>query len=276
MSLYRDYTPLHFNGREFVSGNEVDLYAEVLKHIIRNDKYRDVETIRKNIRDHIPDLGTLLDLNSAILIEEGMLPEEITGLRLLRSLFFAAERRSFVDHPKLGRLEWASEFLISRLHMLPFECFTMLCLTEDGLLKDEVLLGIGNRNSVTFDLRRIERMIRKVQPHSVVFAHNHPGNTTTPSLHDIECTRYAFPRLKKLGVPLLDHLIITVHGSTSMRANQYIREMQWLAQAPGHWNLEHWLQKDEGWPKICNRLDLSCFFGYEYQSRLWPPPVKDD
>lgn len=47
---------------------------------------------------------------------------------------------------------------------------------------------------------------------AIMVAHNHPSGTNEPSNEDIEVTQ----RLKKsgelLGVPLLDHLILTVDG----------------------------------------------------------------
>lgn len=56
----------------------------------------------------------------------------------------------------------------------------------------------------------------------VVLAHNHPSGNATPSSEDIETTKRMVEAGKLLGINLLDHIIITDTGHTSLREEGYI------------------------------------------------------
>ena len=54
----------------------------------------------------------------------------------------------------------------------------------------------------------MERVIKN-RAKSVIFAHNHPSGSISPSKKDIELTQYMYDSLKLLEIRLLDHIIIT-------------------------------------------------------------------
>lgn len=51
---------------------------------------------------------------------------------------------------------------------------------------------------------------------SVIFAHNHPSGSTEPSAEDMSITRVLCASGKILQIPVLDHLIISKSGYTSI------------------------------------------------------------
>lgn len=51
---------------------------------------------------------------------------------------------------------------------------------------------------------------------SVIFAHNHPSGSTEPSAEDMSITRILCASSKILQIPVLDHLIISKSGYTSI------------------------------------------------------------
>ena len=51
---------------------------------------------------------------------------------------------------------------------------------------------------------------------AVIIAHGHPSGNPEPSREDIQITRQLAQAGKIMGVHLLDHLIITDHGYTSL------------------------------------------------------------
>ena len=57
----------------------------------------------------------------------------------------------------------------------------------------------------------------KWDAHCVMVAHNHPNGDHTPSDGDIETTRQLMAMSKDLGIPLLDHLVVTSVGYSSIR-----------------------------------------------------------
>lgn len=53
--------------------------------------------------------------------------------------------------------------------------------------------------------------------YAVIVAHNHPGGSRTPSKEDLETTEQLVKGGKLLGVTVIDHIIVTVNGISSIR-----------------------------------------------------------
>ena len=51
----------------------------------------------------------------------------------------------------------------------------------------------------------------------IVVAHNHPAGSTDPSPEDLDTTRQLLSAGKLLGIEILDHLIVSYRGVTSIR-----------------------------------------------------------
>lgn len=56
---------------------------------------------------------------------------------------------------------------------------------------------------------------------AIIIAHNHPSGDPTASVEDLRMTRHTVEAGKVLGIPVLDHVIVTPHGGqwSSMAAN---------------------------------------------------------
>ena len=65
--------------------------------------------------------------------------------------------------------------------------------------------------------RDVFREAIKWDAHCIMVAHNHPSGDYTPSDGDIETTRQLMAMSKDLGIPLLDHLVVSSTGYTSIR-----------------------------------------------------------
>lgn len=52
---------------------------------------------------------------------------------------------------------------------------------------------------------------------SVVVAHNHPAGSTDPSQEDLDTTRQLIAAGRLLGIEILDHLIVSFRGVSSIR-----------------------------------------------------------
>ena len=83
------------------------------------------------------------------------------------------------------------------------------------------LVGQGSENqcpvppSVTFKLVLGSRKCRACV--NMVIAHNHPSGSLVPSDEDIAVTRRFIEAGRILGIQVLDHLVITRKGFTSIR-----------------------------------------------------------
>lgn len=55
--------------------------------------------------------------------------------------------------------------------------------------------------------------------YAIIVAHNHPGGSENPSKEDLETTKQLIAAGDLLGVKVLDHVIVTTTGLTSLREN---------------------------------------------------------
>lgn len=74
----------------------------------------------------------------------------------------------------------------------------------------------GQVNSVNIDMRSIFRQAIKDNAVSIIVAHNHPSGNGEPSSEDIAITRVMVSSGKILGIPVLDHIIVSHAGITSI------------------------------------------------------------
>jgi DNA repair protein RadC len=97
------------------------------------------------------------------------------------------------------------------------ECFVVL--TLDGnhqvIRAHEITVGLANQSQVhpreTFACALEDRAI------GILAAHNHPSGSLDPSPEDLVSTRRLAEAGRLLGIPLLDHIIVTTEGYTSLR-----------------------------------------------------------
>lgn len=101
-------------------------------------------------------------------------------------------------------------------------------LALDSQLKvvEFTLTSKGTVNFCQIHPRDIFRFIISRNASSFILAHNHPSGNALPSHQDIEFTKKILKLAQLHEIPLLDHVILTKAGATSMRALKNIRN--WL------------------------------------------------
>ena len=82
-------------------------------------------------------------------------------------------------------------------------------------LIDLVSLGILN-SSIVHPRETFRRAVIEGSA-QIIIAHNHPSGEATPSEDDLTVTKRLIKAGEILGIELIDHLIITLTGFTSMK-----------------------------------------------------------
>lgn len=102
------------------------------------------------------------------------------------------------------------------------ETFWVLFLNRSNRVIGAHKLSVGGRNGTVVDARILFTVALKANAVAIILSHNHPSNCKDPSKADIALTQ----KLKKAGetldIQVLDHLIITTEGYTSMADSGYI------------------------------------------------------
>jgi DNA repair protein RadC len=76
-------------------------------------------------------------------------------------------------------------------------------------------VAIGSLCHVEVHPREVFRPLVRAGSHSVILVHNHPSGELRPSPSDLRITRRLVELGELLGIPVLDHLIVTDEGMTS-------------------------------------------------------------
>lgn len=92
-----------------------------------------------------------------------------------------------------------------------------LILLDNGMrMIDCISLGDGAVNCSAVTVRRIAELCLTNHAACAVLAHNHPKGMAIPSGADLEVTNRVDSALETVGVPLLEHLIITEYSDAAI------------------------------------------------------------
>jgi len=97
------------------------------------------------------------------------------------------------------------------------ECISLIMLDRYQKIIHEETLAKGGQNSVPFSLNDICRELLNKKARYFYLIHNHPSGDFTPSTEDIMLTEQLIIEVKKFGITLLDHLIISNSGYYSFK-----------------------------------------------------------
>lgn len=112
---------------------------------------------------------------------------------------------------------------ILRLSQSLRETFVLIILNKKRQIVHEINLFKGSNNRLNISYREIFHRILLNNGYYIYVIHNHPSGEVKPSKEDVNFTSDLSERCEKVGVVLLDHLIIGENGYYSFykdRANE--------------------------------------------------------
>ena len=101
------------------------------------------------------------------------------------------------------------------------EHLIMLVLNISGDVSGFKVVSSGTQNASSGDPKIIFRNALMLGAVKIILAHNHPSGSLKPSTADIGFTEKVIEAGKAIDIPLVDHIIFTPKGYTSMRADRY-------------------------------------------------------
>ena len=87
-----------------------------------------------------------------------------------------------------------------------------LFLDCQGKPTGSTIIGIGALSGVQIHTREVFKGAIIANASRLILSHNHPSNDPTPSPDDIRCTRSLVRAGQLLGIPVVDHIIVTRDG----------------------------------------------------------------
>ncbi len=141
------------------------------------------------------------------------------GASALCAAFELGRRAALLDVPLGTPLRSPSDvgaYVRARLGDAPTEQFWVLGLDARQRVARIECIAIGSLASVEVHPRDVFRPLVRAGVHSLIAVHNHPSGDPSPSDADVELTRRLADVGVLIGIPLIDHLVVTRTQAVSM------------------------------------------------------------
>lgn len=99
------------------------------------------------------------------------------------------------------------------------ERFYVICLSAQMKVLGQRIIAEGSLTEVPAYPRLVVETALNQNAYGVILCHNHPGGVAMPSVGDVDVTRDLEPILARLGVVLIDHIVVSDADTYSMAAH---------------------------------------------------------
>ncbi len=120
------------------------------------------------------------------------------------------------DRPDCGSFEAVAAWAQPRLGVLEHEEVWVLGLDGSSALKTLRRVARGGQHGCALTTRDVLRPVLMDGATAMVVVHNHPSGDATPSAEDTHMTRELARACEVVGIPLLDHVIVTRTEASSL------------------------------------------------------------
>lgn len=121
-----------------------------------------------------------------------------------RVSLYIGKREDVINNPRA-----LLNFIKSEIGSLSNEQFLVVCLNTKNVIIKYKIMFIGTVDVTVVHPRDIFKFAIKNNATRIICAHNHPSGDVTPSKQDIEITKVIKETGDMVGIPLLDHIIVS-------------------------------------------------------------------
>jgi DNA repair protein RadC len=138
---------------------------------------------------------------------------------------FEIGRRVITDKSDLKHISspgavW--QLLLPEIACLNKEEFRVLVVNNKNMLLKKTVVSVGTITEAIVHPREVFRDAIRESGSGIIVTHNHPSGNAAPSKQDIETTKRLVEAGKIVGIPLLDHIIMTNSSYFSMKENGHM------------------------------------------------------
>lgn len=146
------------------------------------------------------------------------------AISLIAALELGRRRKESDKKPlkKISSSQEAYSYLKPYFEDLEHEEFRILGLSRNNSIIKSELVSKGGRSGTIADGKIIFKSLIEMKASACILSHNHPSGNLKPSQQDVELTKRFLEFSKLVDLRILDHLIITDNGYTSLMDSGYI------------------------------------------------------
>ena len=139
----------------------------------------------------------------------GVGEETATLLSMMVPMFRRYELCICEERPKLGKCADVKAYCQALLTGLRKERFYVISVSTQMRVMGQRLLAEGTLSEVPAYPRLVVETALNHNAYGVILCHNHPGGTERPSQGDVDVTRDMESVLSRMGIMLIDHIIVS-------------------------------------------------------------------
>jgi DNA repair protein RadC len=221
-NISKNYLPLQrcIKGEEIRNLSDPDLLALILGTGTKN---QDVIQLSSGI---LKSSGGLQGLRDSGLRELSV----HVGIGLKKAVRISAAlelgRRAFTISENLNRVdspEAVWRLLLPEIAGFQREKFMVLVVNNKNMVLKKSLISIGTVSESIVHPREVFRDAIREGGSAIIISHNHPSGILTPSREDIITTERLVEAGRIIGIPLLDHIIVSGRSYYSMKESGEIK-----------------------------------------------------
>ncbi len=176
---------------------------------------KDVNDIAHALMDEFGSFSAVLDADFESLIKvKGVGKHTATLIKLIPQLSRAYLMDKDTRYPDFSDFHKLGTYLVNYYIGETNEKMIAILLNNRAEMIDIVLVSEGTVNRTDGNIRKIAQNAMVKNAASIVLAHNHPDGNCTPSAADMTLTGGFKDILDRLGIPLVEHIV--VGGSSYM------------------------------------------------------------
>jgi proteasome lid subunit RPN8/RPN11 len=208
-----------------------DIFAKIAR--IPEAKLKKALT-ENNIRDILS--------NPALLEPTPLEYERIQMLQKFRKLYSLLEY--FEQKYTIRTPEDAAAFLRPTLSDRDCEIVVGVMLDRRNAVIKQLTISEGTLGEAKLEPRKIARAAIIYNASAVILAHNHPSGNASPSQLDIDATQQVSDTMSKLGIAVLDHIVIGNPDFTSLRQLGVMPTSPKVNERCGSYGMSHSKMRD--------------------------------
>ena len=140
----------------------------------------------------------------------------VTLLKLIMPIARRYKEQKQWQTPDFKDLDQIGDYLCDCYAGIREERAALVYLSATGKRLDFEFISTGSVDSVGLSIKDIIKRVLDKGANAVVLAHNHPSGIALPSHNDCVLTEMIADMLRKINVPLLDHIILSDNDFVSM------------------------------------------------------------
>ncbi len=187
---------------------------------------KDVNPLAHKLLDEYGSLSGIMDASIHDLIKtRGISKRSAILLTLIPSMLRRYNLDKIQPRSPLDSSEKSCKYAKALMIGKSNETCYLLCLDSRNRLINAVHIKEGTPNELILNARSIVIAATKHEASSVILVHNHPRGSLKPSFEDISCTRKIALALGVIGIPLLDHIIVSEDSELSFKRENLMDEI---------------------------------------------------